>query len=69
MRPSLYGPGVVSPELESCSSRNKGLRNKIQLDLNFLIINQVRQLDRVPRQSDRQPQAASGQSKSVINTY
>jgi hypothetical protein len=35
MEGSLYRPGVVFPDLESCFPRNKGLRDKIGLGLYF----------------------------------
>jgi hypothetical protein len=35
MIPSLYRPRVVLHDLESCFPQNKGLRDKIELDLNF----------------------------------
>jgi hypothetical protein len=35
VRPSLYRPGVVFLELESCCSRNKVFGDKIELNLNF----------------------------------
>jgi hypothetical protein len=48
MRPSLYRPGVVFPELESCCPENKGFRDKIRLDLNLPVISWARQSDRAP---------------------
>jgi hypothetical protein len=48
MRPSLYRPGVVLFDLESCFSQNKGLRDKIGLDLNFPKINRDRRPDHAP---------------------
>jgi hypothetical protein len=48
MRPSLYMPGVVLPDLESCFPLNKGLRDKIRLDLNFLRTNRDRRSDHAP---------------------
>jgi hypothetical protein len=46
MRPSLYRHGVVLPVLELCFPQNKGLRNKIGLDINFLETIRSRQSDR-----------------------
>jgi hypothetical protein len=48
MRPSLYRHGVIFPDLESCSPRNKGLRDKIRPDLNFPGTNRDRRSDRGP---------------------
>jgi hypothetical protein len=48
MKPSLYRPGVVFPELESCCSRNKEFGDKIQLDLNLSVINRVRRSNHAP---------------------
>jgi hypothetical protein len=56
MRPSVYRPGVIYPKLESYFPCNKGLRDKIRLNLNFSIISRA-------WRSDHQPQAASGRSK------
>jgi hypothetical protein len=56
MRPSLYRHGVVFPKLESCFPRNKGLRDKIGIDLDFPGINQ-------DGWSDHQPQTALVLSK------
>jgi hypothetical protein len=39
MKHSLYRPGVVSSELESCCPRNKRIKDKIRLDLNLPEIN------------------------------
>jgi hypothetical protein len=60
MRPSLYRFGMVFPDLELCFPQNKGLRDKIGLDLNFPRTNR-------DRRSDRQPLAAPGWLKSVVN--
>jgi hypothetical protein len=48
MRPSLYRLGVVFLDLESYFPRNKGLRDKIRLDLNFLKSIRHRRSDHVP---------------------
>jgi hypothetical protein len=48
MRPSLYRPGVVFPELESCCSQNKRFGDKIRLDLNFPETIRERQSGRTP---------------------
>jgi hypothetical protein len=48
MRPSLYRSGVVFPDLESCFPQNKGLRDKIGLDLNLPEIFRARWSHRAP---------------------